>query len=143
MLFRSKTPRAYANFPFDIKKEVQGSIDKVNSILPENKKVKIIMWSGNCSPWDAVIRASRVAGVQNINGGDTMFDPQPPDYANVAPIGRPVGNERQIYASSSNEIPYTNEWTKNFNSYSHLKETMINTELPIRLKPIKIGRAHV
>jgi len=138
MVDGNKTPRAYANFPFDIKKEVQGSIDKVNSILPENKKVKIIMWSGNCSPWDAVIRASRVAGVQNINGGDTMFDPQHPDYANVAPIGRPVGNERQIYASSSNEIPYTNEWTKNFNSYSHLKETMINTELPIRLKPINI-----
>ncbi|MDB2415291.1 hypothetical protein N9W34_05915 [Rickettsiales bacterium] len=134
----NKTPRAFAHLPFDMNLEVAGSIKEINTVLPKDKKVEVIMWSGDCTPWEEVIHASRVAGVQNINGGDTLFDRQHPSYGTVAPIGRQVGKERQIYASTSNEIPYTEEWTKDFDAYRHLKETLINTDSPIRIKPINI-----
>lgn len=132
------TPRAFARLPFDIKKEVHGSIEEINSLLPKGKKVELITWSGDCSPWEEALYEARMAGVQNINGGDTMFDSQHPSYTNIAGVGRQVGKERQIYASTSNEIPYTKEWTENFDAYRHLKETLVNTESPIRLKPLNI-----
>jgi hypothetical protein len=131
-------PRAYAQKPFDLNREIEGSIREISALLPKDKKVELISWPGDCSPWEDVVRLSRKAGVQNINGGDTLLDMQHPYYATVAPIGRPIGKERQIYASTSNEIPYTKEWTENFDAYRHLLQTLKNTESPIRLKPINI-----
>jgi len=131
-------PRAFAHEPFNIQKEVQGSIMAIEEVLPKDKQVEVIMWSGDCMPWEEVLHQSRLAGVQNINGGDTLFDARHPNYATVAAIGRQVGKELQIYASTSNEIPYTNEWTENFDAHRHLQETLRNTESPIRLKPLNI-----
>ncbi len=132
------TPRAFASEPFDINKEVKGSIDTINTLLPKNKKVEIMMWSGDCTPWEEALRATREAGIRNINGGDSIFDAQHPAYASVSGIGRKVGKEQQIYASTSNEIPYTNEWTQNFHAYQYLITTLKKTESPIRLKPLNI-----
>ncbi len=131
-------PRAFAHEPFDINKEITGSLKAVGELVPENKKVEVLMWSGDCSPWEEAIKLTREAGVQNINGGDTIFDAKHPSYSAIAPIGRQVGKEKQIYASTSNEIPYTAEWIKDFHAYSYLVETLIRTETPVRLKPINI-----
>jgi hypothetical protein len=131
-------PRAFAQEPFDLNKEITGSIKEIATLLPKDKKVELISWSGDCSPWEAALRLSREAGVQNINGGDTLFDMQHPLYSTVGGVGRQVGKERQIYASTSNEIPYTNEWTQNFDAYRHLIQTLKNTETPMRLKPLNI-----
>lgn len=131
-------PRAFAHLPFDINKEVSGSITEIATLLPKNKKVEVLSWSGDCMPWEEAIRASRAAGVQNINGGDTIYDSKHPYFASVSSVGRHAGNELQIYASASNEIPYTNEWTEHFDAYRHLVETLQKTESPIRLKPLNI-----
>ena len=89
-------------------------------------------------PWEDPLRLTREAHVQNINGGDTRFDPEYPAYASVAPIGRPVGKERQIYNSSSNENTYTDLWMSNFHAFMYLKKTVDNTESPIRLSAMSI-----
>ena len=44
-------------------------------------------------------------------------------YASVAPIGKPVGKQRQIYASASNENTYTNLWSGNFFGHRYLIDT--------------------
>ena len=131
-------PRAFAHEPFDIHREIEGSIKEVQELLPPGKKVEVLAWPGNCLPWEDVIRMTREAHVQNINGGDSRFDADYPGYASEQPIGRQVGKERQIYNPTSSEDIYTNQWSENFNAFQYLKITLKNTETPIRLKPINI-----
>lgn len=131
-------PRAYAYEPFDLKKEIDGSVEELKPLLPEGKTMSVLTWSGNCSPWEEALSMTRMAGLQNINGGDSRFDPDYPNYASIAPIGRLVGNERQIYASASNENTYTNLWSKNFFAHRYLATTLKKTESPVRLKPLNL-----
>lgn len=133
-----RVPRAYAVKPYDVALETKGSMDYINSFAEAGKRVALYQWSGNTWPDEAVIAATRAAGMRNINGGDTRFDPEFPSYAWVAPIGLQVGKERQIYASTSNENTYTALWTRRFFGFRYLEETLRNTETPIRVKPINV-----
>lgn len=133
---RYSLPRAFFAKPFDLGLEVAGSLDRIAAV--GGKPVQVLQWSGDTSPFEAAIAATREAGVPNINGGDTRFDSDYRSYGFVAPIGRPVGAERQIYASMSNENTYTDLWTGRFFAYRHVLQTIRNTELPIRIKPINL-----
>lgn len=129
-------PRAFFTEPFDLDLEIAGSLDQIAEV--GGKKVEVVQWSGDTSPFEGALAATREAGVPNINGGDTRFDSDYRSYGFVAPISVPVGDERQIYASMSNENTYTDLWTGRFFSYRHVLETIRNTELPIRVKPINL-----
>jgi len=131
-------PRGFAVEPFEIHKEIAGSLQELASLLPKGKKIEILAWSGNCMPWEEAVHLTREAKIQNLNGGDTRFDPEYPAYASVAPIGRQVGKERQIYASTSNENTYTDLWSENFHAFRYLHKTIDNSETPLRIKPFSI-----
>ena len=133
-----RTPRAFAKEPFDIEKEITGSIAKVNEFAPAEKKAKIVMWSGNTSPFEKALELTEQAGFRNINGGDARFDKEFPSLAFVSPLGRKVGKFQQIYASNSNENTYTDLWTGRFHGFGFLVRTIENTESPIRLKPFNV-----
>jgi len=131
-------PRAFAHKPFDIDLEITGSTQQIEKFAPPGKKVKIVMWSGDTTPFETAVRKTREAGLFNINGGDSRMDRKFPSYAWVSPIGRSVGNEQQIYSSNSNENTYTDLWTGGFHGFRYLANTVFNTEQPIRLKPFNI-----
>ncbi len=131
------TPRSYACEPFNLDREVQGSIDYIEK-LSSGKKVKLYQWSGNTTPFEAAIRKTREAGLFNINGGDSRFDTEYPSYATVSPLSAPIGDERQIYSSNSNENTYTNLWTDRFFGFKYLQTTVNNTESPIRVAPYNL-----
>ena len=133
-----RTPRSYDSRPFSLSQEIEGSIAFLNNLLPPGKKVQVLQWSGDTRPFEAAIAATRAAGVRNINGGDTRLDREFPSYAWVAPLGRPVGAQRQIYASSSNETTYTDLWKGQFFGFQHLARTLHNTETPMRVKPFNV-----
>lgn len=133
-----KVPRAYAVKPYDVHLETKGAKDYIERFSPGDKHAALYQWSGNTSPSEEVIAATRAAGMRNINGGDTRFDPEFPSYAWVAAIGVPVGRERQIYASTSNENTYTELWSNRFFGFRYLEKTLKNTETPIRVKPINV-----
>lgn len=131
-------PRTYLKNPFDLGSEVMGALKIAESLAPAGKKAMIYQWSGDTTPFEAAIRATRLAGVRNINGGDSRFDREFPSVAYVPPISRPVGRERQIYAANSNENTYTNDWTGPYYGFFMLEETIRNTESPRRLKPFNL-----
>lgn len=131
-------PRAYYNGPFDIVNEIQGSVAIIQQYLPQGKKVEVLQWSGDCAPYPDAVRQSRLAGLRNLNGGDTRLDREFDSLVWVSPIGREVGGERQIYASSSNENTYTNLWQSRYFGYSYLEKTLRRTETPRRIKPLNI-----
>ncbi len=132
-------PRAYANEPFNLEDEIRGAVDIIEELAPKGKKVKIVMWSGDTSPFEAALRETREAGLLNINGGDSRFDREYDSYAWVSPVGRPpLGKERQIYSSNSNENTYTELWSGRFFGFKFLKATLECTENPLRVKPFNV-----
>lgn len=131
-------PRAYANKPFSIELEIQGSINFINKIAPAGKKVAILQWSGDCAPFAKALKLTSEARVGNINGGDTIFDRNYSSYAWVRPLSRTTKGERQIYSSMSNENLYTNLWTEKFYGFKQLLQTFENTNIPIRVKPLNL-----
>jgi polysaccharide biosynthesis protein PelA len=134
----SDLPRSYLKEPFDLNKEVQGALTAAESLAPPGKKAKLYLWSGNTTPFEAAIKATRMAGARNMNGGDSRLDKEFPSIFYVPPIGRPVGKERQIYAVNSNENTYTNDWTGPFYGFFMLDQTWANTDKPRRLKPMNL-----
>jgi uncharacterized protein (TIGR01370 family) len=135
---RYAEPRTYDDKPYSLDLEIRDSIEWINTILPAGKQVRLLQWSGDTTPAEAAIAATRQAGVRNMNGGDTRFDPEFASYGWVAPLGRQVGNQRQVYASNSNENTYTDLWTDRFFGFKYLVETLKNTESPMRVKPHNI-----
>jgi polysaccharide biosynthesis protein PelA len=131
-------PRARPHQPFDLTREVQGALDVSTSLAPPGKLAQLYLWSGDCRPFEEVLRATRKAGARNLNGGDSRFDALYPSQLYVAPLSRTVGAERQIYAVNSNENTYTNGWTGPFDAFKTLSETLDNTELPRRLKGFNV-----
>jgi len=132
------TPRSFALQPFEVGHEIVEAADYIRTLLPPGKRVPIVQWSGNTLPFESVLRATREAGLFNINGGDTRFDDEYASVSYVAPIGRRVGNERQIYTAASNENTYTDLWTDRFFGFRALVETFERTGAPRRLAPMNL-----
>lgn len=130
-----ETPRAYAIEPFNLKKEIDGSIRFIEKYLPKEKKVECFQWSGDSRPFNKALSLVKKRNLSHINGGDSRYDLEYPSIAWVSPLGRQVGENYQVYASNSNENTYTFLWTDRFYGHELLKETLENTESPIRFKP--------
>ncbi|MGB1539401.1 MAG: hypothetical protein ACPG80_00425 [Rickettsiales bacterium] len=132
-------PRSYNCVPFDEEKEINEAKAIIEALTPEGKKVELLQWSGNTSPYEGFIRKVREAGMLNINGGESRFDNEYPSYSSLYPIGIRVGKELQIYSTASNENTYTNLWSERFFGYRYLIETVRHTEDPIRSMSISIA----
>lgn len=131
-------PRTYLRKPFDLDLEVKGALQVSESLAPPGKPARAYLWSGDTTPFPGAIKAVRLAGARNINGGDSRLDREFPSVAYVPPISRPSGQERQIYAANSNENTYTNDWTGPFYGFFLLEKTLANTDKPRRLKPFNL-----
>lgn len=131
-------PRSYNCVPFDEETEIVGSAKVIADLMPPEKKISLMQWSGNTSPYERFLRKTREAGYLNINGGESRFDNEYPSYSSLFPIGVKVGEERQIYSSASNENTYTNLWSERFFGYRYLIDTVRHTELPLRVSPFNV-----
>ena len=131
-------PRAYADIPYSLIREVEGSVAYINSFCPPGKRVRLLQWSGDTSPTEDAVAAVIRAGLLNLNGRDTRFDAEAPSYAAVSPIGKRSGSLTQISASHANENVYTDLWQGRFFGFRYLKTSLANTETPLRVKPINI-----
>lgn len=130
--------RAFDKYPFDLHQEIYGGFNILAPIIPKDKKIGLVLWPGDTTPYEKVVKMSRDAGLRNINGGNSRFDNLYPSYAWVTPIGLQVGKERQIFNASCNEDFYTDMWTKNYFAYKYFIQTIYNTNTPIRVKPIDV-----
>ena len=132
------TPRSFACEPYSVEREIIDAAKIVDGLAPAGKKMRLVQWSGDTSPYEEVLRTTREAGYLNINGGDSRYDFEYPSYTSVSPIGIAVGQEHQIYSSNSNENTYTHLWTDRFFGFRYLKATAENTERPKRVQPFNI-----
>jgi hypothetical protein len=131
-------PRSYAVRPFDLGLEIAGSARIIQELLPAGKRVEVMQWSGDTTPWAAVLTQTRQAGMRNINGGDPRMDGVYDSYAWVSPVARRVENEWQIYSSGANENIYTDNWRRRHFAFRYLIDSLRNMEMPVRVKPINL-----
>lgn len=131
-------PRSYAVKPFDIGQEIEGSARIIQDLLPAGRRVEVMQWSGDTTPWAGVLAQTRKAGMRNINGGDPRMDGLFDSYAWVSPVARHVDGEWQIYSSGANENIYTDNWRRRFYAFRYLIDSLRNMETPVRIKPINL-----
>lgn len=124
---------------FRYEREIDESIDWIEThLLPDNKKVELVYWSGDTTPPEEALLRIENLGLDNLNGGDTKKDKDFPSYTAVAPLMRPVGERWQIFTSASNENLYTKLWSANFHGFRNVIQTFENTEMPLRLTPVNV-----
>lgn len=126
------------NYKWGIKKEVKGSIDFINKYLSlKDKRVRVLLWSGDCLPPRKAVRMCYDLHVYNVNGGDTTINNKSPFLENVSPLGLDLNGYFQVYAPIQNEDVYTNLWHDHY-GYINVISTFKLTDKPRRLKPLGI-----
>ena len=128
-------------YTFDMDREFRGSIAYIESrLLPPGKKVRVLQWSGDCSPSDAAVAFVDRLGVENINGGGSTRTRDFPSLTRGSAMGIPKGegSAYQVFAPVENENVFTNEWHGPFDGYAHAIETFELAESPRRTSPISL-----
>ncbi|PSF05455.1 polysaccharide biosynthesis protein [Marinobacter fuscus] len=119
----------------ELEREIPGSVDFIQALAPEQKDLKVFLWSGDARPGRQALKMTRELGLFNVNGGNT----QPLSYSSmlaaVWPDGRLVEDEFQVHAPVLNENVYTNLWTGPFYGYRNVRESFDLLNKPYRLKP--------
>lgn len=139
-----KTSAGYSDL--DIEKEVNDPIEFIeNFLLPDGKKVEIVLWSGNCRIPREALEMTRTLGVKNMNGGQTIMSRSNPSILRVAPKCRETYGELQIHNAVQNENVFRKMWKKNgvnettyFSGFENVLTTFKYTERPRRLKPVNV-----
>ncbi|MDR5873223.1 bifunctional glycoside hydrolase 114/ polysaccharide deacetylase family protein [Caballeronia sp. LZ062] len=125
-------------YRYDTDREIEGSIRYIDRLAPAGKRVKVLLWSGDCQVPAPVIEAADKAGVYNMNGGDTLITKRYPSWAAIAPLGVNKNGFFQVFAPNQNEEPYTALWQGPYYGYERVLETFEMTEHPIRFKPVDV-----
>lgn len=127
------------NYRFSLRREIEGSTHYINSTLaPDDKPVKIVLWTGNTLPPEKALAIADELGLRNMNGGNTSVTHSNPTMTRVSPMLRPQGRYLQVYAPQINENVYTNYLLGPLWGYRRAIETYQITDQPRRLKPIDI-----
>ncbi|MDR2390207.1 MAG: hypothetical protein LBE84_00810 [Planctomycetota bacterium] len=119
--------------------EIRGAVEYLNRhVLPPDKPVEVYQWSGDCKPPVEALAILKEMGLDNINGGDPMYDPHYNSIYYICSLYIQKGEYRQVYASACNENIYTDHWTGFKGAFNNVIFTFEKSESPIRLLPVNI-----
>jgi len=133
-----ETPRAYLDKPFSLAKEIAESVVYIESLTPPGKKVQICQWTGDAQPFEQALADVDALGIPNINGGVSRPDSSFSSLTWLAPVGVSLGDQLQIYASSSSESTYPLRWIDPYFGSRSLLNALRKTETPFRIKPFNL-----
>jgi hypothetical protein len=130
---------AIKGYTFNLEREIKGSIDYINSLAPRDKRVKVLLWSGSCSPSEHAVALTQRLGIFNVNGGGSTRTRDLPSLTRGSAMGIPKApGVYQVFAPVENENVYTNDWLGPFDGYRHAIETFELNDSPRRLSTITI-----
>ncbi len=126
-------------YTLDLQREITGSIAYIrDNLVPPNKPVRILLWSGDTAPSAQALNITEEAGLLNMNGGDTFITRAHPSLTAIGALGIRKDGNLQVYAPITNENIYTNLWKGPFYGYERAIETFELTGAPRRIKPVGI-----
>ena len=127
------------DYQYDAVREIEGSVNYINQrLLPDDKRVRVFLWSGSADPDAEAIALTYQHGLYNLNGGNSYLTNAFSSITGLYPTGIPSSGGWQIYAPFINENVYTNDWTGPFYGYQQVIESFTLTDQERRLKPISI-----
>ncbi|MBX3219293.1 MAG: endo alpha-1,4 polygalactosaminidase [Labilithrix sp.] len=130
---------AIPGYTFDLQRDLAGSVAYIDKLAPRGKRVKVLLWSGNCSPSQRAVATSKELGLFNVNGGGSTRTRDLPSLTRGTAMGIPKGDGAyQVFAPVENENVYTNDWLGPFDGYRHAIETFELNDAPRRLGIISI-----
>lgn len=132
--YRLKVP----GYTLDLRRELRGSADYIDRLLPAGKKTSIFLWTGDCVPPAEAIAESAREGFLNLNGGDTLITKSRDSWTEIAAQGVRKDGWYQVFAPHQNENVYTNNWSGPFYGFERVIETYQLTGEPYRFKPIDL-----
>mgnify|MGYP000644431147 CR=1 FL=1 len=121
-----------------LRRDIAGSADYINGLGAGGKRVRALLWSGNALPTEEALRQARLAGLVNLNGGESAPTREWGSLTALSPLARPAGGELQLFAPITNENIYTDLWRGPFYGFRRVTESFELTERPRRLKPMNI-----
>lgn len=124
--------------PLSPTREIDDSVNAINELLPDGKRVEAVFWPGSTNPTPPFLARVKALGLANLNGGDAMVDPLTPSVANLSPYGRQVGPYWQVYASAANENLFTNLWNGPYDGQRQVLSTYAFSGSPRRLAAVDL-----
>lgn len=127
-------------YVFSLEREIAGSIGYIERRLaPPGKRVRVLLWSGDCAPSAAAVETATRLGVLNVNGGGATRTRARPSLTLGSALGIPKeGGGYQVFAPVENENVYTNDFLGPYYGYRRAIETFELNDVPRRLSPISI-----
>ncbi len=126
-------------YKYDVVREIKGSTDYIDTLAPKGKHVKVVQWSGSCSPSEKPIALATKLGLFNVNGGGSTRTYDLPSLTHGTAMGIPKAEGvYQVFAPVENENVYTNDWHGPFDGYRHAIETFILNDAPRRITTLTI-----
>jgi hypothetical protein len=127
-------------YRFDLEREIKGSVEYINARLaPPNKRVKLLLWSGNCAPSPRAVALTEALGLLNVNGGGATRTRDYPSLTRGSAMGIPKENGAyQVFAPVENENVFTNDWRGPFYGFRRAIETFELTDAPRRLGALSV-----
>lgn len=126
-------------FTYTPANEVGESLDFIQQwLMPEGKRMKVMLWTGHCLPPPEAIAAARTRDCWNLNGGTYRWDAANDSVGFVSPLGRYVDGEFQVYAGAANDNEYPGFFDNNPGAFGHVDTTIERTGKGRILKPANI-----
>ncbi|MGF1701201.1 endo alpha-1,4 polygalactosaminidase [Photobacterium makurazakiensis] len=134
-------------YTLDYHNEIVGSTNYINNTLaPDGKRSKLILWSGRADPDEDILAIAEQANLLNVNGGNTYvvgggnnyISKDIRNFTQVSPTITWYPSAVHVYAPVLNENLYTNLWTEHHDGYGRAVETFEILGSPRRLKTISI-----
>ncbi len=126
-------------YEFGLTREIKESIDYINKrLMPPGKKVKVMLWTGDCMPPFEALDETYKQGFFNMNGGDTLITERNNSWTMIASQSLRKKGALQIHAPHQNENVYTNDWEGPFYGFERVVQTFKLTDTKIRFKPVNI-----
>ena len=135
-------PRAfdsYSGLGLAFQSEITDTFRYINdNLMPEGKKARVMLWTGQANPSADALREAERAGVFNLNGGLGRMDAEYDSVTWLAPLIAQAGGMIQYYATNPNDNNYSNLWSGPFEGLRNVLDTFANTEAPRRLIPMNV-----
>ena len=127
-------------YKFLLERDITGSVDYINKRLaPPDKKVKMLLWPGDCAPSGRAVGLTERIGIYNVNGGGSTRSRETPSLTRGSAMGAPEDNGSfQVFAPVENENVYTNDFLGPYYGYRRAIETFELNDRPRRLSHIPI-----
>ncbi len=134
-----KYPYEIVHQPYNLLEEIWGTrLFIERNLSPAGKNCEVLLWSGATNPDKAALEIVWRSGMENLNGGDPIFDAEHPSVAGLAPLSRLKGPYRQYLTSAANDFVYTLFMTGDWSGQRKVLDHFARTGQPRRVLPMNV-----